>query len=236
MNPIILAIETATDACSVALTTASQTYSKLVVAPQTHAKLLLGMVDELCQQAGMQLRDVDALAFGRGPGSFTGVRIAASVIQGLAFGVNKPVIPVSSLQALAQQAANLHGNAEILALIDARMQEVYWGIYNVDNNGIVKSAIEDSLQKPEVLRVDPNTSYLAVGTGATVYADVLRQNNPNLQFDPNIQYPRAEEILQIALQEYQRGAVVAPSAAIPTYVRNDVAKKSKQDPSAKDKD
>lgn len=105
MTPIILAIETATDACSVALSTAEKIFTEYVIEPQAHSKLLLGMVQSVCKQADIALPQVQAFAFGKGPGSFTGLRIAASVVQGLAFGSNKPVIAVSSLQVLAQQAS-----------------------------------------------------------------------------------------------------------------------------------
>src|SRR5437762_3413401 len=124
---LILAIETSTDACSVALYTPKQTYSLFEVQPQAHAQLLLGMVDNVRRQAGIELKELSAFAFGRGPGSFTGVRIAASVVQGLAFGVNKPIIPVSSLQALAQQAYNKSKSPNIIAMLDARMHEIYCG-------------------------------------------------------------------------------------------------------------
>lgn len=222
-HPIILALDTATDACSVALCTHNQTFNKFVVEPQAHSKLLLGMIDELLQQADLSLKNVDAFAFGRGPGSFTGVRIAASVVQGLALGVNKPVIAVSSLQALAQQAANKHETLNILPMLDARMHEIYWGFYKVNKLRLVETKSADSLQKPESLIVDASLVYLAVGTGATTYANILSEHNPKLQFDHTIQFPRAEEILQLALEQFKRGETIPPNEAIPTYVRNNVA-------------
>lgn len=230
MNPIILALDTATDACSVALCTPTQTINKFVVEPQAHSKLLLGMVDDVCRQAGVVFNDIDAFAFGRGPGSFTGVRIAASVVQGLAFGSNRPVIAVSSLQALAQQAANTHDVLNILPMLDARMHEIYWGIYQVNDKRIVEPTMPDALQKPEELQVDKDIPYLAIGTGATTYAKILIEQNPHLQFDETIQFPRAEEILQIALDKFNNGEIIPPNEAVPTYVRNDVAKKSKKNP------
>lgn len=226
MQPIILALDTATDACSVALCTATQTYVRFVAEPQAHAKLLLGMVNDVCQEAGVDVKDLTALAFGRGPGSFTGVRIAAGVIQGLSIGLRKPIIAVSSLQALAQQAANLHPQTNIIALIDARMHEVYWGIYRPAANGLVQSSNADALHKPEGL-IFADGPYLAVGTGAVAYGKTLLQQNPSLQFDNTIMYPRAQEVLQLALAKYERGEILPPSEAIPTYVRNDVAQKKK---------
>ncbi|HSX19700.1 MAG TPA: tRNA (adenosine(37)-N6)-threonylcarbamoyltransferase complex dimerization subunit type 1 TsaB [Gammaproteobacteria bacterium] len=227
MQPIILALDTATDACSVAICTAKKTYARFIVEPQAHAKLLLGMVNDVCQEAGVEARDLDALAFGRGPGSFTGVRIAAGVIQGLSIGLRKPIIAVSSLQALAQQAANVHKKTSIVALIDARMHEVYWGIYQPADDGLVHSNNADALQKPEGLIFKQGGPYLSVGTGAAAYAKTLLQYNPDLQFDNTILYPRAEEVLQLALAKYGRGEILPPSEAIPTYVRNEVALKKK---------
>lgn len=229
MQPIILALDTATDACSVALSRAKDVFSALVIEPQAHSKLVLHMINDVCQQAGVAVKDVDAIAFGRGPGSFTGVRIAASVVQGLALGLQKPVIGISSLQALAQQAANTRKDQNILALIDARMHEVYWGIFSVGVDGLVTPTMADSLQKPELLQLDPNVSYLTVGTGAVTYAKTLQNKNPQLQFANTILYPRAMEVLQLAIQKYQSGDMLE-AYAMPTYVRNDVAQKDKKNP------
>lgn len=230
MNPIILALDTATDACSVALCTPTQIFNKFVVEPQAHSKLLLGMVDDVCRQAGVVFKDIQAFAFGRGPGSFTGVRIAASVAQGLAFGSNRPVIAVSSLQALAQQAANKHNVIHLLPMIDARMHEIYWGIYQVNSKRLAEATMADALLKPEELQVAKDIPYLAVGTGASTYAKILMEQNPHLQFDQTIQFPRAEEILQIALEKFKSGETIPPNEAVPTYVRNNVAQKSKKNP------
>lgn len=229
-TPSILAIETSTDACSVAIRTATASSSKCIIEPQAHAKLVLGMIEEVCNEVGISVREVDALAFGRGPGSFTGVRIAASVIQGLALGLQKPVIAISTLQALAQQAANLQKGNQILALIDARMHETYWGIYDVAENGLVISDLPDSLGKPEGLACIKHFHGIVVGTGAQAYKSILLQENPVLHIYDAIQYPRAEEIIQLATQKFLVGETMAGHAAIPSYVRNDVAQKAKKNP------
>jgi tRNA threonylcarbamoyladenosine biosynthesis protein TsaB len=229
MSTIILGIETATDACSVAIVTPTQSCNLFVIEPQAHAKLLLGMVDQICAQAGVALQDIDAFAFGSGPGSFTGVRIAASVVQGLAFGVSKPVIAVSSLQALAQQAYNVHSYEYIAALLDARMQEIYCGSYKANANGLVAPMSEDVLKNPAEFTIDA-ASCVAVGTGVAAYSAIIKQHNPNLIIDTTILHPRAQEIVQLAADLYKRGEVLQPSEAIPTYIRNDVAKKSKKNP------
>lgn len=227
---IILGIETATDACSVAIITPTQSCNLFVIEPQAHAKLLLGMVDQICIQAGVTLKDINAFAFGRGPGSFTGVRIAASVIQGLAFGVHKPVIAVSSLQALAQQAFNVHSYERIVALLDARMQEIYYGNYKANADGLVTPISEDMLKKPAELVFSTTASCIAVGTGVAPYSAIIKQHNPNLIIDAAILHPRAQEIVQLAADLYKRGEVLQPNEAVPTYIRNDVAKKGKKNP------
>lgn len=228
--PSILAIETATDACSVAVCTPNATSSKCIVEPQAHAKLILGMIEDVCNNVGISLPMLDALAFGRGPGSFTGVRIAASVIQGLALGLQKPVIAISSLQALAQQAANQNKVEEILALIDARMHETYWGLFKVTASGLVSSKVPDSLEKPEDLQGLDHLRGIVVGTGAQAYKSILLKANSQLNIVDEIQYPRAEEVLQLAMHKFLAGETMAGHAAVPSYVRNDVAQKSKKNP------
>jgi len=233
MKPIILGIETATDACSVALSTPTQSFKQYVVEPQAHSKLLIGMVDAVCKQAEISLNDVQAFAYGKGPGSFTGLRIAASVIQGLAFGVNKPVIAISSLQALAQQAYNFAADNNVVAILDARMQEVYWGAYSKNSQGLAVNELADCLEKPGFLSLNGSVKYVAVGTGCTAYKDILSAQYPNLNINQTIQYPRAEEIVQLAIAEYLSGNIdklLTPNQALPVYIRNDVAKKGKKNP------
>lgn len=225
MSTIILGIETSSDACSVAIYTSDKIFGNIVVQPQAHSKLLLAMVDDVLAEAGISLPDVTAFAFGSGPGSFTGVRIAASVIQGLAFGGNKPVIAISSLQALAQQAFNQYGNHNILALIDARMQEIYCGYYQVNSHGIVEPIMGDSLLRPEQLKIADTTPYLVVGSGVKTYAEEIVKNNPHLIMNDSIEHPRAHEIVQLAAIQFALGNVSPASDARPTYLRNDVAKK-----------
>ncbi|VFM95033.1 MAG: tRNA threonylcarbamoyladenosine biosynthesis protein TsaB [Candidatus Kentron sp. G] len=131
----IFAIDTATDACSAALHLDGGCREIHELAPRRHAEILLPRIRTLLSEAALSLRDLDALAFGRGPGAFTGVRIATGVIQGLAFGADLPVVPVSSLHALAQGAWRERGEENILAAFDARMGEVYWGAYRLDATG-----------------------------------------------------------------------------------------------------
>lgn len=230
MIPIILGIETSTDACSVAISTPNGILQEFVVAPQAHSRLLLDMVEKLCIQAGTELAAVQAFAFGSGPGSFTGLRIAASVVQGLAFGNGKPVVAVSSLHALAQQAYNQLSIPNILAILDARMHEIYWGGYQVKDQTLVQNILPDILQAPDQLRVDPEMQFLAVGTGCAAYGEILNANNSNLTFAPDILYPRAYEVVQLAIPQYLAGNTISPEEALPVYVRNNVAQVGKKNP------
>ena len=132
----LLAIDTSTEACSAALGIGGDVRERYEFAPRQHAELILPMVDALLAEGQIKLKDLDGLAFGRGPGAFTGVRIATGVIQGLAFGAGLPVVPVSSLAALAQGAAP--GHSSIMSAFDARMGEVYWGAFAVDKQGLVR--------------------------------------------------------------------------------------------------
>ncbi len=222
MQPKILAIDTSTDACSVAVSGPNQIFEESKIEPQAHAKIILGMIDSLCINAKISKDELDAVAFGSGPGSFTGLRIGASVAQGLAFGLQKPVILVSSLQALAQAAANKYYSGDIIPVIDARMQEVYWGAYNVGPEGLVDNIIEDAVTKPAELILQNVNKAVMVGNGLQVYLDILKENNPNIEFDNSLLYPNAKEIVQLALVKYDNGDVVAPEFALPTYIRNNV--------------
>lgn len=125
----LLALDTATEACSVALLHDGKVTSHYEVIPRLHAQKLLPMIKQLLEDAGTTLAAVDAIAFGRGPGAFTGVRITIGVVQGLAFALERPVLPVSNLAVLAQRALREHGASQVAAAIDARMDEVYWGCY-----------------------------------------------------------------------------------------------------------
>ncbi|MCW8941987.1 MAG: tRNA (adenosine(37)-N6)-threonylcarbamoyltransferase complex dimerization subunit type 1 TsaB, partial [Gammaproteobacteria bacterium] len=132
----ILAIDTATEACSAALYIESEApdagiTSEYQLAPREHSRLILKMIDRLLSQAGIAVAELDAIAFGRGPGSFMGLRIAAGVVQGIAFAHDIPVIPVSTLKTIAQRAYELTGSKNVLAAIDARMDEVYWAKYSL---------------------------------------------------------------------------------------------------------
>ena len=140
----LLALDTSLDACSVALWQDGNITENFQVAPKQQTQLILPMLQQLLQETNITLKQIDALAFCHGPASFTGVRIAAGIIQGLSLPNNLPVIPVSTLQALAQSAYQEFGIKDILVCLDARMQEVYWGVYQLGENNLM-AALELSL-------------------------------------------------------------------------------------------
>src|SRR3990167_5183192 len=148
MGNNILAFETATNACSVALQVGDYVFSHHEIAPQQHAKLLLPMIQALLSEAKIKLSDLDVIAFGSGPGSFMGVRLAAATAQGLAFGLSIPLIPISTLRILAQTTPTVCPGGFVLAGWDAKMHEIYWGFYRLDENNIMQSVIADQLCTP----------------------------------------------------------------------------------------
>lgn len=217
----LLAIETATEACSAAVLWGGEVLFRHQIAPRQHTALILSMVDQLLQDTGLQLKDFDALAYGRGPGAFTGVRIATGVIQGLAYGADLPVIPVSTLAALAQSAASTASN--IISAIDARMGEIYWCRYVTSGTGLVTALVDEQVSSPDQIVIDENKSYFGVGTGWETYQSELAtvMGKQLLGSDGN-RYPDARDILSLAEYEYQKGNTVTAQDALPVYIRNKV--------------
>ena len=148
----ILAIETATEACSAALYVDGEVSERFQLAPREHALLILPMIDALLVDAGMSLGALDAVAYGRGPGSFTGVRIAASVAQGVAFAADLPVVAVSTLASLALGAMSATGQHSVMSALDARMNEVYWGLYEREPAGLPRLQGEECVCAPGHVR------------------------------------------------------------------------------------
>jgi len=217
----ILAIDTATEACSVALETKTGIVSRFEVCPQEHSRKLLPMVKEVLQQASLSLNDLDALAVGAGPGSFTGVRIAMGMIQGLAFGATLPIVKVSTLQAMAQQTAKQENCSEVVALIDARMSEVYFGHYMANEQGILQLQGEELVIPPEELLAGPLAglnNYGLAGTGWQAY-EALKSK---MEKPVSVLYPSAEFMLPKAKQLWQSGECYQPANVEPTYLRDKV--------------
>jgi len=230
----LLAIETATEACSAALFLDGKVVERFEVAPRRHTELILPMVESLLSEAGLDLKSLDALAFGRGPGAFTGVRIAAGVVQGLAFGAELPVVPVSTLAALALEAFDEHDGQYALVALDARMGEVYWAVYRrgmamadrPESDLVLLQGIEQVAEPEKVIfsQADEGGS-IGVGPGWKAYEAVFRQRFGEAVREvlPN-RLPRAGLVARLAAWQLDHGGAVVPEQAIPVYLRNQVAR------------
>lgn len=217
----LLALDTATEACSVALLHNGQVFSRYAVIPRLHAQSILPMISEVLAEAGIAKTDLQAIAFGRGPGAFTGLRIAVGVVQGLAFALELPVLPVSNLAAIAQRAYREQGAEQIAVAIDARMDEVYWGCYAVVDGEVRLQGIEAVLA-PERAEL-PRTAqgeWFAAGTGWQAYAQ--RLTVPVYGRDEQL-LPDAQDVLTLARGMWQRGEAITAQAAQPIYLRDQVA-------------
>jgi tRNA threonylcarbamoyladenosine biosynthesis protein TsaB len=225
----VLAIDTATESCSAALWIDGAVNAREKRLERGHASLILSMVDELLREAGITLQALDAVAFGRGPGGFTGLRLAASVAQGLAFGSNRPVVPVSDLRALAQRALELQPQVvRVLACTDARMHEVYWGCFVRNGEGRADPLGEEHVGPANEVRLPESwrgSKTLACGAGAgfAAYPELNRIIAAGILLDQLL--PRAQEVAGLAVPEVQAGRVVTPELALPVYLRDDVAHK-----------
>lgn len=235
----ILAIDTATEACSVALLDEGRCDETFEVIPRQHTERVLPMVDEILKQANYSLSQMDALAFNCGPGSFTGVRVATSVVQGLAFSANLPVVPVSSLAALAQMAFRLEQKEYILSAIDARMKEMYWACYHCENGIMQLVETENVTTADKVGTVDKvimvskssnNTEWHAIGSGWDTFKDELSQSQQvNITSSTLGAFPHAQDIAVLAQHAFEQGAFVTAEEAIPSYIRNEVTWKKLKD-------
>jgi tRNA threonylcarbamoyladenosine biosynthesis protein TsaB len=216
----LLALDTATEACSVALLHDGKVLTHYEVIPRLHAQKLLPMIRDLLAEAGIGLSALDAIAFGRGPGAFTGVRIAIGVVQGLAFGLDRPVLPVSNLAVLAQRAYREHGVNQVAAAIDARMDEVYWGCYR-QTAGEMRLVGDEAVMPPEqaALPVDASGEWFGAGTGwgyAERIAVMLSGQDASM-------LPHAQDLLTLGTFAWHRGEAIVADDAQPVYLRDKVA-------------
>ena len=206
----LLALETATECCSVALMTGDRLFVRSELAPRRHADLLLPMCDDVLAQAGIARADLDVVAVGRGPGAFTGVRLAVSAAQGIALALGIPAVPVSSLAALAMQAPD--NGAEILAVIDARMGE------------LVEAVGEETVGQASGLRFDGAAAMNVIGTGWTSYADAIAANLPSAPlWSDGARYPQAADVARLAAPIAAKGGGIAADRVRPVYLRDKVA-------------
>jgi len=225
-RPSILAIETSTEACSVALSMGSDLQERFQLASRQHADLILSFVDELLSTAQTTLTSLDAIAFGAGPGSFTGIRIAVSVAQGLAYAADLPVIPVSTLSALAQGVIRENGVSRVAACLDARMGQIYWNLFEVNADGLVMPLQKDQLSDPEQFALpngNPADLWTIAGSGCREYPSIIIENNLKRidQYFPNY-YPHAQDVNVLAQADFLTENWVSADQALPVYLRHKV--------------
>ncbi len=217
----ILALDTSTEACSAALWLDGEVIERLETGAQ-HSERILSMVHEVLAQAGLALTQLDAVAFGRGPGSFTGLRIGAGVTQGLAFGADLPVVPVSSLAALAQGVEA----PRVLAALDARMQQVYWGAYVRNAQGMVELVGEEKVLSPAQAPVPDDATWIGAGSGWDQYHVLLTARLKSRVSAWRAQcFPRAGSVARLGAYLHEKGTALPAEQALPVYLRDDVAVK-----------
>ncbi|WP_372766769.1 tRNA (adenosine(37)-N6)-threonylcarbamoyltransferase complex dimerization subunit type 1 TsaB [Pseudoalteromonas sp.] len=214
----ILLLDAATEALSVALSCDLEN-AHFEVCPQQHSQKMLPLIDSILNKGNVSLSDLDAIAFGRGPGSFTGVRVGVSVTQGLSFAANLPVIGISNLQIMAQQAFDSLDVDYVIATIDARMGEVYYAEFKRGENDLAEFASSEQVLKPQDLQL-PSIDALVVGTGCQTYSEYFSADNFTINND--ITLPNARFMAKQAELELAQGNTVAAADAQPVYVRDTV--------------
>lgn len=225
----LLAIDTATEACSVAVQTPQGVFERWVEAPREHGDRVLGMVDAVFEEAGIATTDLDAIAFGRGPGAFTGVRIATALVQGMAAALDRPVVPVSTLAAIAQGVHRRTGHRQVLAALDARMGEVYWGAWALDEGGVMRAADEECVAVPAAVPQPAGSGWVGAGTGWSRYEDILTERiGDALAACLGHALPAARDLLPTAAAAFGAGEAVPAEQALPVYLRDRVAERPRR--------
>lgn len=220
----IIALDTSTEYCSLALWLKGNIISKEVLAGQRHSELLLPMLQTMLIEASIPLNQIDGVAFGAGPGSFTGLRIACGIAQGLAFAQNVPIVGISTLEALAQQV----NTSKVLAALDARMGELYFAAYEKTATGW-HNVHAPQLCRPETAPIVHGKGWVGCGSGFDLYPSNLSKHySDHLQQIMTGCYPHAREIAQLAAVKFAKGEGKAAEEALPVYIRNKVALKENE--------
>jgi tRNA threonylcarbamoyladenosine biosynthesis protein TsaB len=216
----LLAIDTSTEACSVALWLDGELRERFEIAPRRHTELVLPWADELLAQAGLAKSQLDGIAVGRGPGAFTGVRLAVALTQGIALALDIPVVPVSTLAALAMQAAP---GANVLAAIDARMGEIYFGVFHRDDNDL-RSLGKEWIATADDPQLSISSQWQGLGTGFAATEGRLRSSlgDALATCDPSA-LPHAADVARLAALAFERGEAIAADRLEPAYLRDKVA-------------
>lgn len=218
---VILGLETSTEACSVALNNGGEITVSEVVAPREHGKLLLPAVESLLAASGLSRSTLDAVAFGRGPGAFTGVRMAVAVAQGLAYGLDRPTLPVSTLAALAKTDYDQFKTPHVITAIDARMGEVYFAAWHCPTMDCIA---DEAVVAPDRVPRPEGDSWRGVGSGFDAYAAPLQERLQGLLSTTRAEaLPSARAIVQLGAKLLEAGGAVPAGEAAPVYLRDQVA-------------
>ncbi|WP_417224863.1 tRNA (adenosine(37)-N6)-threonylcarbamoyltransferase complex dimerization subunit type 1 TsaB [Amphritea sp.] len=218
----ILALDTSTDACSVALSIDGEIQEDFRIIPRQHTRQLLPMVDEMLTTAGLKVKQLDAIAFGRGPGSFAGIRIATGAAQGLAFAAELPVLPISTLAAIALKAAREYQVERIVSTLDARMNELYSCDYEM-RDGLPVALRHETVSAPENIVVPAGERWFAAGKG-WVYLDNMSAEVQHAVGTPVLDiYPSAGLMCELAMDAFARGEGVSAEEAQPIYLRDTIS-------------
>jgi tRNA threonylcarbamoyladenosine biosynthesis protein TsaB len=221
----LLAIDTSGDACSAALLLGERIEQLLETAPRRHGELILGMMQQVLDDAGTRLTELDAIAFARGPGSFTGVRIAVAVAQGAAFGAGLPLVPVSTLAAIGQGQFRRSGERRLLVALDARMGEVYWGCFEIDARGLAMPCCEEQVSAPERVEAPGGEGWIGVGPGWSVYgAELTARTGLASDAYRGEAICEARDLAVLGAAELAAGRTVPPELAAPVYLRDRVTR------------
>ncbi|ABM62495.1 tRNA (adenosine(37)-N6)-threonylcarbamoyltransferase complex dimerization subunit type 1 TsaB [Halorhodospira halophila] len=216
---VIVALETATEGCSVAVYCDGDVFHHCEEAPRRHTARLLPMLEAVMAEAGVCGEQVSALAFGQGPGAFAGVRLAASAAQGLCTAWGVPALPVSTLAALAAGGRRRHGGGYVLAALDARMGQVYWGRYRAAGDaGVVLAEGVEAADAPQAVH-GGGADWLGVGRGFAAYAEQLPATGAGC--DPDA-LPEARDLLPMALADWRAGRTCHAEAIRPVYLREGI--------------
>lgn len=218
----ILALDTSTDACSVALSIDGEIQEDFRIIPRQHTRQLLPMVDEILTSAGLTVKQLDAIAFGRGPGSFAGIRIATGAAQGLAYAANLPVLPISTLAAIALKAAREHNVDRVISTLDARMNELYSCAYEL-REGLPVALTKEIVSAPGHIVLPAGDDWFAAGKG-WVYLESMPEKVQQAIGTPVMDiYPTAGIMAELALDAFDRGEGVSAELAQPVYLRDEIS-------------
>lgn len=213
----ILAFDTATSDCAVSLLCGNQIVTKQKHAPMQQAAFILPMIEQIIADAQLSLMDLDAIVYACGPGSFTGIRMASSVAQGIGYALDKPIIRISSLAMYAQAAFLAGYGKSFLVAEDARMNQIYSAFYNIDNHGLAQLSGHEAILLPEALILPAGTDWVALGNAWELYKEKIA-NMPQ-HIVGGVKLSTMDALIALAKDKFNRGEMGGPETAIPTYLR-----------------